>query len=211
MTAIVGLVTADGATYLGCDGKLVQGDVGQSMAYPKIFVREVSERGLAIQVGFGLSGSPFILNDMMYGFKMPPYNGKTHEMKSVDVDRYVFGDLIQAMYDRYSDMKREFGAVIAIARHLYSVDSAFNATRSIDPYEAAGSGMEASLAALSAIRIMSKGVMKREHLEIALRATSNVLSSCNGDISEIEVASPVLKNGTRLNVEVDRYDGRHGW
>lgn len=211
MTAIIGIVTDDGATYLGCDGKLIQGDVGQSIAYPKVFIREIEKAGLLIPIGFGLAGSPFIWNDVRYRLEMPEYVGRTCEMESADVDRYIFGSLIPCMSERYYDMQREFGGVIAMAGHLYSIDRAFNATRSINPYETVGSGMEVALGALVAARMLCNGSVEKSHLEIALRAVSEILSSCNGDISEIEVEQPSFKNGARLQVRADIYDGRDGW
>lgn len=198
MTVIIGLVTECG-TYLGCDGQVTEGDLSRTVASPKIFLTSVSNGSLVIPIGLGLAGSPFILNDVTYNFDFPLYTGPACVVSTCDIDAYVLGSLVPQMCEQYREQNRNFGCIVAMAQHLYSVDYDFNAVRVTDLYDAEGSGKDIAIAAMSAMDLVLPGRLERKHVEAAIHIAGTRLATCNPEGTVIDIGMPTY-NGVTIGV-----------
>lgn len=153
MTAIVGL-EHKGKVYIGGDSCGSDGNFTTVRADQKVFTRKVPDYSghldHTITMGFTTS---FRMGQLLHYALKIPYLPKTTEQ----LDHWMATDFVNAVRTclgdggyRKKDSEREEGGtfLVGVMGHLYAVHDDFQIARSVDGYQAVGSGANLALGSL---------------------------------------------------------------
>lgn len=171
MTCIVGIAQG-GVVHIGGDSAATHGTVPKLVAAGKVW-----RTGEFIMGGSGSSR----VNDLIrYNFRPPKIRFEGSRPESVD--RYMnsaFASSLRKLFEEQScigkdeeTQQEDFGGslLIGVRGSLYLMDCSFSAYRTVDEFNATGSGHEVALGALHALAAAGAALTPRERLKIALEA-----------------------------------------
>jgi hypothetical protein len=169
MSIVIGLVTHPDAeghflTYLGYDSLSTTESHGEAIAAHKAFVLKVKQPNMHFDrdLGVGVCGAPAYTAFMRYTSIPPEFRtSRTHTVTDGEADEYVLSKLLpeiaKADAQRNSEMNLEATnsvLLLSFCGFLYTVDSFYNATRSLSRYAAIGMGEAVARGALAAYERM---------------------------------------------------------